>query len=157
MSHPSAGKVGHPRVLSTVIRNMADLMAILKQCDDEGRISFIQADAAWCRPCRTIHPFFDALVQHWMNRVALATISFNIDEAEQVCSYFDITRIPYIVCLLPAPHSILTLKELRFEGTDPASLEFWFTNIMHKWTSSVYPLPVILDGAAGSRKVSLGT
>jgi thioredoxin-like negative regulator of GroEL len=123
----------------TAIANMSELMAELKRCDEDTRMIFIKAGAVWCGPCTKIKPFYEALMQHWSTRVPLATITFNIDDAEQVSKYFNVSRIPHFICLLPNPHPTLTLKELRFEGGDPTRLEQWVTNIMQKWIVGIQP------------------
>jgi thioredoxin-like negative regulator of GroEL len=119
------------------VNNMSELMNELKLCDQQGKMIFIKAGAHWCAPCKKIKPFYDAVMNYWSNRgVSLCSIDFNIDEAEQVTAYFNVSRIPHFICLLPRPHHILTLKELRLEGGDPSSLENWVKNIMQKWLTN---------------------
>jgi len=124
---------------TVTVNSMSELMRELKRCDEQQTMIFIKAGAVWCGPCKTIQPFFDALMQHWNKRVSLSVIEFNIDDAEQVSEYFNVSRIPHFICLLPRPHPTLTVKELRNVGGDPTKLEQWVTNIMQKWIVGIQP------------------
>ena len=123
---------------SVNVKTMSELRAHFKTCDDQKRIIFLKAGASWCGPCQQMQPFYDALMTHWSKTVKLSTVTFSIDDAQQISVYFNVTQIPYFICLLPSEHPTLTLSELHHEGGNHTKLEQWVTNIMQKWTTGVH-------------------
>jgi len=123
----------------TSVTTMTELMKELQVCERQGKLSFIFASANWCTPCKHIKPSFNALMKRWSDYgVAIGVINFNIDEAAQLGEYFNVSKLPYFICLLPFPHMTLTIKELRLESATSSDLDRWVQNIMQKWLTQTH-------------------
>ena len=126
------------------VSSLSDLAAVLQECEQRNALVFIKGGANWCTPCKHIQPFYDSFIQYWSRQVPLSSVTFNIDAAVHVSEYFQVSRIPFFRCLLPSPHPILTLNELKIVSSDPGQVQRWMTNIMQKW----------ITGEPNSRAVS---
>ena len=117
-----------------IVTTMTELMTELKSGDQAGQLMFFMASATWCTISKRLRPSFQALIKHWRQLgVSINAIEFDIDEAVQISTYFNVQQPPYFICLLPQSHATLTVKELRWGGSDSVGLVQWMNTIMQKW------------------------
>ncbi len=118
------------------ISTMTDLMTELKRSEKEGHLVFLSATAQWCHSSQLLQPSYQAMLKHWRHiGVSINAIEFDIDQARQISTYFNVEQAPSFICLLPKPHATLTKKELRWRGSDSVGLAHWMNTIMQKWLS----------------------
>jgi putative thioredoxin len=109
--------------------------------------------APWCQPCRLLSPMLEALAKEKAGKFVLAKV--NIDEAQNLASYFQIESIPTVHVVragqvYPGFQGVLDEKELRdfihqivpseddtaaleafaLENTDPAKAEARYREVL---------------------------
>jgi hypothetical protein len=83
----------------------------------------IKAGASWCEASRKISP---RLPEQYK------CIEFNINEVPQLSNFFNVTRTPYFICILPDKYKNISYNDLRHDGIDDELFNKWLHRINTK-------------------------
>ena len=96
-----------------VIQDVQQWQNVLRQ----DTFTIVMMTATWCRPCKTILPFFSDLAGQWSKKKAPAVFCFvDVDELDAIANEYKISMMPTFLILREG-------KQMdKYSGSDAARL-----------------------------------
>jgi len=77
----------------TSLHSLAEWTALLKECEDTGKVVIVDAYALWCPPCKSAAPVFAKLSEEF-SEASTVFAKFNTDEAKDLARQLNISAMP---------------------------------------------------------------
>lgn len=74
----------------TSLHSLAEWTALLKECEDTGKVVIVDAYALWCPPCKSAAPVFAKLSEEF-SEASTVFAKFNTDEAKDLARQLNIS------------------------------------------------------------------